>query len=99
MAAALGDLQALADNGNQMAQLLLILADINATMDQIVAQVGTLATAEQVQSLTTQVGAMASDVNTLLNESDNDEDGVPYKDDECPTIPGPASNNGCPLTD
>ena len=39
------------------------------------------------------------DVNTLLNESDNDEDGVPYKDDECPTIPGPASNNGCPLTD
>lgn len=99
MAAAFGDLQALADNGNQMAQVLLILAGIHNTMDQIVAQVETLATAEQVQALTTQVGEMASDVNTLLNESDNDEDGVPYKDDECPTIPGPASNNGCPLTD
>ena len=96
MTAAMGDLQAMADNGNQMARLLLILADIHATMDQIVAQVQTVATAEQVQSLTTQVGSMASDLNTLLNESDNDEDGIPYKDDECPNIPGPASNNGCP---
>jgi len=95
-AVAFGDLQALADEGNQMASILLILAKIHTTMDQIVAQVQTVATAEQVQSLTTQVGSMASDLNTLLNESDNDEDGIPYKDDECPNIPGPASNNGCP---
>lgn len=93
---AFGDLQAMADNGNQMAKLLMILAGIHTTMDQIVAQVQTVATAEQVQALTTQVGSMASDLNTLLNESDNDEDGIPYKDDNCPNIPGPASNNGCP---
>ena len=95
-AVAFGDLQALADEGNQMASILLILAKIHTTMDQIVAQVQTVATAEQVQSLTTQVGSMASDLNTLLNESDNDEDGIPYKDDKCPNIPGPASNDGCP---
>ena len=95
-AVAFGDLQALADEGNQMASILLILAKIHTTMDQIVTQVQTVATAEQVQSLTTQVGSMASNLNTLLNESDNDEDGIPYKDDKCPNIPGPASNDGCP---
>jgi len=90
------NLKEMADNGNQLARILIILAGIHTTMDQIVAQVQTVATAEQVQALTTQVGSMASDLNTLLNESDNDEDGIPYKDDNCPNIPGPASNNGCP---
>jgi OmpA-OmpF porin, OOP family len=29
---------------------------------------------------------------------DSDGDGVPDVDDFCPEVPGPASNNGCPLT-
>ena len=93
------NLKEMADNGNQMAEILLILAGIHVTMDQIVAQVQTVATAEQVQSLTEQVSSMGSDLSGMLDSSDHDEDGVVYKDDECPTIPGPASNNGCPLTD
>ena len=99
MSAAMGDLQAMADNGNQMARLLLILADIHATMDQIVAQVNTLATAEQVQALTEQVGSMAEDLTLSIQGSDVDGDGIIHSEDECPTLAGPASNNGCPLTD
>ena len=30
-------------------------------------------------------------------EPDNDQDGVPDVDDKCPNVPGPASNDGCPL--
>ena len=97
MSAAMGDLQAMADNGNQMARLLLILADIHATMDQIVAQVNTLATAEQVQALTEQVGSMAEDLTLSIQGSDVDGDGIIHSEDECPTLAGPASNNGCPV--
>lgn len=30
-------------------------------------------------------------------QPDSDSDGVPDSIDQCPTVPGPASNNGCPL--
>jgi hypothetical protein len=40
--------------------------------------------------------------NVLLSESgtppDTDGDGVPNATDDCPTVAGPASNNGCPVT-
>ncbi|WP_308219255.1 thrombospondin type 3 repeat-containing protein [Flavobacterium sp. NRK F7] len=31
-------------------------------------------------------------------DNDKDDDGVPNSSDNCPTQPGPASNNGCPST-
>ena len=32
------------------------------------------------------------------NNPDTDGDGVPNATDQCPTVAGPASNNGCPVT-
>ena len=93
------NLKEMADNGNQLARILIILAGIHTTMDQIVAQVQTVATAEQVQALTEQVGSMAEDLTLSIQGSDVDGDGIIHSEDECPTLAGPASNNGCPLTD
>jgi division protein CdvB (Snf7/Vps24/ESCRT-III family) len=53
------NLKEMADNGNQLARILLILAGIHNSMDQILVQVQTVATAEQVQALTNQVSQMS----------------------------------------
>jgi hypothetical protein len=40
-------------------------------------------------------------VGTIVNDDavlDTDGDGVPDAIDQCPTVPGPATNNGCPVT-
>jgi outer membrane protein OmpA-like peptidoglycan-associated protein len=34
-----------------------------------------------------------------IEEVDTDKDGIPDKDDKCPTEPGPAKNFGCPIGD
>jgi len=91
------NLKEMADNGNQLAQILLILAGIHTSMDQIVVQVQTVATSEQVQALTDQVSQMSNDLQLSIQGSDVDGDGIIHSEDECPTLAGPESNNGCPV--
>jgi len=91
------NLKEMADNGNQLARILLILAGIHASMDQILVQVQTVATAEQVQALTQQVSQMSDDIELSIQGSDVDGDGIIHSEDECPTLAGPESNNGCPI--
>jgi len=66
-------------------------------MDQILVQVQTVATAEQVQALTQQVSQMGDDIELSIQGSDVDGDGIIHSEDECPTLAGPESNNGCPI--
>ena len=91
------NLREMADNGNQLARILLILAGIHTSMDQILVQVQTVATAEQVQALTQQVSQMSDDIELSIQGSDVDGDGIIHSEDECPTLAGPESNNGCPI--
>ena len=91
------NLKEMADNGNQLARILLILAGIHTSMDQILVQVQTVATAEQVQALTQQVSQMSDDIELSIQGSDVDGDGIIHSEDECPTLAGPESNNGCPI--
>ena len=91
------NLKEMADNGNQLARILLILAGIHTSMDQIVVQVQTVATSEQVQALTDQVSQMSNDLQLSIQGSDVDGDGIIHSEDECPTLAGPKSNNGCPV--
>ena len=91
------NLKEMADNGNQLARILLILAGIHTSMDQILVQVQTVATSEQVQALTDQVSQMSNDLQLSIQGSDVDGDGIIHSEDECPTLAGPESNNGCPV--
>ena len=91
------NLKEMADNGNQLARILLILAGIHASMDQILVQVQTVTTSEQVQALTNQVSQMSEDIQLSIQGSDVDGDGIIHSEDECPTLAGPESNNGCPI--
>jgi chromosome segregation ATPase len=91
------NLKEMADNGNQLARILLILAGIHASMDQILVQVQTVVTAEQVQALTQQVSQMSDDIELSIQGSDVDGDGIIHSEDDCPTLAGPESNNGCPI--
>ena len=91
------NLKEMADNGNQLARILLILAGIHTSMDQILVQVQTVATAEQVQALTQQVSQMSDDIELSIQGSDVDGDGIIHSEDDCPTLAGPESNNGCPI--
>jgi len=91
------NLREMADNGNQLARILLILAGIHTSMDQILVQVQTVATAEQVQALTQQVSQMSDDIELSIQGSDVDGDGIIHSEDDCPTLAGPESNNGCPI--
>lgn len=36
-------------------------------------------------------------INLLDDDIDTDGDGIPDSEDDCPTIPGPPENNGCPF--
>ena len=91
------NLREMADNGNQLTRILLILAGIHTSMDQILVQVQTVATAEQVQALTQQVSQMSDDIELSIQGSDVDGDGIIHSEDDCPTLAGPESNNGCPI--
>ena len=91
------NLREMADNGNQLARILLILAGIHTSMDKILVQVQTVATSEQVQALTQQVSQMSDDIELSIQGSDVDGDGIIHSEDECPTLAGPESNNGCPI--
>jgi OOP family OmpA-OmpF porin len=40
-----------------------------------------------------------AEVKVKIEEKDTDGDGVPDNVDQCPTVPGPKENNGCPYGD
>jgi hypothetical protein len=80
-----------------MAKIAMTLLQIQITMDQILVQVQTVATSEQVQALTNQVSQMSEDIQLSIQGSDVDGDGIIHSEDECPTLAGPESNNGCPI--
>ena len=87
----------MADNGNEMAKIAMTLLQIQISMDSILTQVQTVATSEQVQALTNQVSQMSDDIELSIQGSDVDGDGIIHSEDECPTLAGPESNNGCPI--
>ena len=90
-------LKSMADNGNEMAKIAMTLLEIQISMDNILSEVQTVATSEQVQSLTQQVSQMSDDIQLSIQGSDVDGDGIIHSEDECPTLAGPESNNGCPV--
>jgi uncharacterized protein Smg (DUF494 family) len=55
-----------------------------------------ISTKQQSLDMISIVEGMHTSLQALLNTSDNDGDGVKYIDDKCPTLAGPASNDGCP---
>ena len=40
---------------------------------------------------------MSEDIQLSIQGSDVDGDGIIHSEDECPTLAGPESNNGCPI--
>lgn len=72
-----------------------ILALITQVEEMTVTAEG-LATKQQFLEMIAIAEGMHSSLELLLHTSDNDGDGIKYIDDECPTLAGPASNNGCP---
>jgi chromosome segregation ATPase len=57
---------------------------------------GDVSTKEQLQAAVLLAQQLAADTKLLLDYSDADGDGIYHKDDECPELAGPVSNNGCP---
>ena len=86
------------------------IARMQATLDTLNEQVAAMVV--QVQEMTVNaegistkqmfidmiatVQGMHASIQLLLDTSDTDGDGVMYKDDKCPQLAGPVSNNGCP---
>lgn len=93
LASTLADLEALAESGNEWAGIFLQVARIQMSLDEVLAQVQTLATKEQVQALLADVQEMAEGVDQLVALADYDYDGVPNALDKCPDTPITEINN------
>jgi outer membrane protein OmpA-like peptidoglycan-associated protein len=50
-----------------------------------------------VRAFSSVTGEQTATGTTSQTDIDTDGDGIPDKDDACPTVAGPASNHGCPL--
>ena len=55
-----------------------------------------ISTKQMILDMISIVEGMNVSLQALLNSSDVDGDGIFYKDDACPNLAGPVSNNGCP---
>ena len=93
----LDELQALSEGGNQWATIYLQIMGISQSFSVIQAAVDNMATSEQVQQIAEQLEDMSNDLTLSIQGSDVDGDGIIHINDKCPTLAGPASNDGCPL--
>jgi hypothetical protein len=80
-----------------MAQMAAALAAANVTIAEVVA-VGEANRANivQLEADLVDLQVAVSDIYAVVVTIDTDEDGIPDVDDDCPTLPGPAWNSGCP---
>lgn len=96
---ALEGLSALAEEGNQWAELFYTIMQINITMGQILDTVQTMATQDQVEGILEDLTEMGEGISGLVATSDSDYDGVINSLDLCPNTPideiSNVNSNGC----
>ena len=90
---AIEGLRLLAEEGNQWAGLFYQIAQINLTLDQILATVQTFATKDQVEGILNQLEEMGEGIDQLVAAADYDYDGVVNALDKCPDTPLNEINN------
>ena len=93
----LSELEAMVEAGNGWAELYLQIIQISNSFSQIQAAVDNMATSAQVEAIAEQIQQMSIDIALSVQGSDVDGDGIIHINDKCPTLAGPASNDGCPL--
>tara|TARA_B100000085_G_scaffold85757_3_gene77339 strand:+ start:7191 stop:7859 length:669 start_codon:yes stop_codon:yes gene_type:complete len=93
MLASLAKLKQMADEGNEWANIMFMLAEIKISLNGIFAQVQTLATKEQVQGIVTMLEQMNADLDWYIGLKDFDLDGVVNAVDKCPDTPITEINN------
>jgi len=69
---------------------------MNLQFQQMTVNAEGVSTKQQFLDMISIVEGMHTSLQTLLNNSDTDGDGIKYIDDKCPTLAGPVSNEGCP---
>ena len=93
MLASLTKLRDMSESGNQWAEVMLLLAEINISLNGVLAQVKTLATKEQVAAINSMLQEMNSDLDRYIAIQDFDYDGVMNGLDKCPNTPITEINN------
>lgn len=88
--------EALARMNERLAEMVEVVNALTAQVQEMSVTAEGLATKQQFLDMIADVEEMHDSLELLLNNSDNDGDGIKYIDDECPTLAGPESNNGCP---
>ena len=71
-------------------------ASIAVRVQEITVTAEGITTKQMFLNMITMLEGMHTSIQLLLDTSDADGDGVMYKDDKCPQLSGPVSNNGCP---
>ena len=93
MLASLDKLRTMSEAGNEWANIMLMIAEINISLKGVLAQVKTLATKEQVAAITSMLEDMNKDLDWYVSVQDFDYDGVLNFADKCPNTPITEINN------
>lgn len=80
----------------RLAEMVVVINSLTTQVQQMTVTAEELATKQQFLDMIADVEEMHYSLELLLNNSDTDGDGIKYINDECPTLAGPKSNNGCP---